>query len=363
MKLSLFLYPVLAFALVALLMPLARKGAKALGFVDEPGGRKRHEGAVPPVGGLVIFPVFMLFGLIGVTLPQLWFYLALGVLLIMGALDDRVCVPPFVKFTIQWIAALIIIMPGCATVHHMGDLLGFGPINWGQAGGIIFSAVAAVLLINAINLMDGLDGLAGGEGFVALFWMAVCCLLSGHASEAFLPLLLMGALAGFLLHNMRHPWCRRARVFLGDSGSLSLGLSLGWFAMRLSQGGAPAIKPVTVAWFLALPIYDTCGQFVRRISQGRHPFDADHNHFHHHLINAGMPAGRATFVIVMLSFILGLIGIAGAWLNLPDYVMAYSWTALLLMHVYMSLRPHRFRRLVMRLRGKMTAAPEGRAAS
>lgn len=345
-----FTYPIAAFLAVAALIPAARKLACAKGFVDRPGGRKKHEDEVPPVGGLVIFPVFMIVAaLAGMDAQTMWFFAALALLLAVGALDDRHQLPPRVKFAAQIIAALLIVIPGGATVATLGNLFGTGP-TWLGWGGTIFAAVAAVLLINAVNLMDGIDGLAGGIGFFILFWLAAA------SGDVHAPIL-MGGLGGFLLYNMRRPGRAKASIFLGDAGSLALGLSLAWFSIHLSQGVGATIRPASVAWLLALPIYDTCGQFARRVRQGRHPFDPDHDHFHHHFLYAGFTPGQAAAIILSISFVFGMIGVCGAAAGVPDYVLGYVWFAGLLAHIYMSMRPHRFRRLLLRLRGR-TDAPQ-----
>lgn len=341
----------IAFVVVALVMPLASRFALRLGLVDQPGGRKRHEGAVPLVGGLVVFPVFMVVaGFAGVDWTvYVPFFLGLMLLLVVGALDDKSSVPAKTKFAVQFFAAILVVIPGQAQVVVLGDLFGFGRFGLNFLS-VPFSVVATVLLINAVNLMDGLDGLAGGKGFIILLWLAVVCLMQG-AFEAVLPVVaLMGALGGFLLYNMRHPLRAKADVFLGDSGSLALGLSLAWFSIWMAKGEQPLVEPISVAWLLALPIFDTCGQFARRVSQGRHPFDADHDHFHHHFIYAGFPVGQATFIMLGITFVFGLIGVGGRWLGLPEPALTYPWVILLFVHIYMSMRPHRFRRLVARLR-------------
>jgi UDP-GlcNAc:undecaprenyl-phosphate/decaprenyl-phosphate GlcNAc-1-phosphate transferase len=158
---------------------------------------------------------------------------------------------------------------------------------------------------------------------------------------------MMGALAAFLVYNMRNPLRRKANIFLGDAGSMALGLSLAWFGMRLGWGTDPVVDPISVAWILALPIMDTCAQFARRVSQGRHPFSADRNHFHHHFVNAGVPIGQATAIMTALGFFLGLIGVGGMLLGVPEYILAYAWIALLFLHMYMNMRPARLRRLIM----------------
>ena len=231
--------------LVMGLMPLARMAAVRLGFVDEPGGRKRHEMAVPPIGGLVLFPVFIAVSLFVVDWDiYKWFYCALALLLIIGGLDDRFEVPARYKFITQFIAAFLIVVPGRALVLNLGDLAGFGDM-WLGWGAIPFSVIAAVLLINAINLMDGLDGLSGGIGFITVGWLALACLLAGNVSLLPALLIFLGAVAGFLAFNLRHPWRKQASVFIGDAGSLALGLTLAWFAfaLRLSQDPQKIVTP------------------------------------------------------------------------------------------------------------------------
>jgi len=348
---SLFLF-IFAFAAVALLMPPSCQLAVQRGFVDKPGGRKKHQDPVPPIGGLVIFPVFIIIAAAKGGIywgAYAYFFAALALLLIVGALDDKRGVPPWIKFGVQWVAAILIVVPGGAQINTMGNIFGFGEFGLGFMT-IPFSVIATVLLINAVNLMDGLDGLAGGKGFIIMLWLAIACIIA-PAMLALPPVaILMGALGGFLLYNMRHPLRQKASVFLGDSGSMAIGLSIAWFTIKLASGFEPIIQPMSVAWLLALPIYDTCGQFARRVSQGRHPFDADHDHFHHHFIYAGFPVGQATAIILGISFLTGLIGVGVIEAGFPQAALTYPWIALLLVHIYMSMRPHRFRRLVAKLR-------------
>jgi UDP-GlcNAc:undecaprenyl-phosphate GlcNAc-1-phosphate transferase len=344
--------PLIAFIAVMILMPVMIDIANNKGFVDVPGGRKKHGDAVPPIGGLVIFPIFALVSyLAGVDLSEWgYFYAALGLLVAIGAVDDRKPVNANLKFAAQFLAAGLIVIGGGAQVTTMGNILGLGDLNMGFMT-IPFSVIAVVLLVNAINLLDGLDGLAGGVGFVAAGFLALACLIGGSIPDAAGCGLLMACLAGFLFYNMRSPWRSQAAVFLGDAGSLSLGLTISWLAIKASAiDHPPAILPMTIAWILALPIYDICGQFARRISQGRHPFDADHNHFHHHFINAGLPVGQATMVILFLVILTSLVGVAGMYWQLPQSYLSWPWIMGLFGHMYLSMRPHRYRRIIARMR-------------
>ncbi|MCA9809377.1 MAG: hypothetical protein KC473_03495 [Candidatus Dadabacteria bacterium] len=349
-----FMYFIVAFLIVAAIIPILRRLAFTTGFVDMPEGRKRHDNAVPPVGGLAIFPVFMALLYYSGMLPvSPWVYVGLTVLLVVGVLDDVRALPASFKFIVQIVVAFLIVVPGGIRVNDLGDLLGFGPI-WLSWVSIPFTIIAVVLVVNAINLIDGLDGLAGGFGFIITFWLAVCCYLSGQLDRFIAVLILAGALLGFLVYNMRHPFRQRATAFLGNSGSQCLGLVLAWLLIEFSQmgrGGA-VIQPITVAWLLALPIYDTCGQFARRVSLGRHPFDPDRHHFHHHFLYAGLTDAQATTAILLVVFVTGLIGVGGMLLGVPEGVLTYLWIVFLLLHIYMSMRPLRYLEILLPLNGK-----------
>lgn len=347
MTVSLITGFVLAYVAVLIFIPPLRTLALRIGFVDEPGGRKDHADAVPPIGGLVIFSVYMIATLVSapdfsLALSSFWpLFVALAVLLVVGAVDDYAHMNPWVKFTAQFAAAFLIVLPGGAQLTHLGNLFGFGNFNLGFMT-IPFSVIATVLLINAINLMDGLDGLAAGKSFVVFLWLAIAAVVAGQWG-ALLPLLpLMGALAAFLFYNMRHPLRGHASVFLGDAGSMALGLIIAWFAIGLAQDPDPVLVPISAAWILALPIMDTCAQFYRRARAGRHPFSPDRGHFHHHFVHAGVPVGRSTTMILLLAFALGAIGYVGIWIGVPPWILTITWIGLLFSHMALSFKPERY---------------------
>jgi UDP-GlcNAc:undecaprenyl-phosphate GlcNAc-1-phosphate transferase len=250
-----------------------------------------------------------------------------------------------VKFLVQILASVIIVVPGHAQVLDLGDLFGTGTI-WLGWFSIPFSIIAAVLLINAINLMDGLDGLAGGMGVIVMGSMALCALFEGGPGMAGELFTLCAAMAGFLFYNMRAPWRARASVFLGDAGSLALGLAFSWYAIRLAGHPQPEVHPTSVAWILGLPIMDTCGQFARRVREGRHPFSADQDHFHHHFVRIGLTPGQATASVLTVILAYSLIGVFGIAAGIPSYYLMYAWAAILLVHIWLSMHPDIFRRLI-----------------
>lgn len=345
-----WLLALLSFVIVLAVIPGARALALKYEFVDAPGGRKQHDDPVPPIGGLVIFPVFMLLSIAaGVDVQSYWpLYLGLAILLFTGAVDDLEHINAWAKFFVQIAVAALVVIAGQARLYALGDLFGFGNIGLGWMS-IPFSMAAVVLLINAVNLMDGLDGLAAGKGFVVLFWLVLACFLAGEPAAAAVMMVLLGALAGFLFYNMRHPLRGKACIFLGDAGSLCLGLVLAWFCIGLAQEPDPILVPISVAWILALPIIDACGQFFRRVREGRHPFSPDRGHFHHHFIHAGIPVGRATPMILGVGVVLGAVGVLGITLGVPQPVLTVLWIALLFSHMALSQKPESYTRCIDRL--------------
>ena len=353
-----FLASVFAFLFVVAIAHPARKLAIAVDLVDKPGGRKNHEKPVPPIGGLLIFPVFMIVGLMsGVALKEYWpLYIALIILLTTGALDDRFALHAWVKFMAHFAAAGLIVFFGNCQVAYLGNMFGFGTV-WTGFMSYPFSIIAVVLLINAVNLMDGLDGLAGGKSCVMFVRMLVAALIAGYTKEAMVLSILIGAICGFLVFNMRNPWRRKANMFLGDSGSMCLGLMIAWFAIHLARGEHYPLEPIVVAWIIGLPIFDACAQFNRRVSEGRDPFSPDRGHFHHHLIDAGFTVGQATVFVMLVVLTMGVIGFGGYWLGVPQVILTILWVAALLSHMALSFRPDRYVKLLSQLRNKYHHQP------
>lgn len=346
-------FPLLALVLTATFIPLVRKLALSTGFVDEPGGRKHHAEPIPPIGGLVIFCVFMLVSTF--IYPDLGYmpacYGALALILITGIIDDARGVPALLKFIIHFTAAWLVVVPGGMQIETLGNILGFGELHFGHWAGILFSIACVVYIINAINMMDGLDGLAGGKCFVILLWLMAACGIYNWW-EAFSGIaVLAGSIAGFLIYNMRHPFRDRAAVFLGDAGSMALGLMIAWFCIGLSQGDHPVMAPVSVAWIIALPIIDAFGLLVARLREGKHPFEPDRRHFHHHFLNAGFNVRQSTFLILLWGIALGAFGYLGLMAGIPEAVLGWLWIALWIGHTIMVMKPDPFIALLTKLRG------------
>ncbi len=345
---------VVALGAVSALIPRACHFALRSRFVDRPGGRKEHERFVPPIGGVGVFPVVIVLGLFsGLNPIDHWPLLtALVLLLGTGLVDDLREVNANLKFFIQALAAFLIVVPGGAQIETLGNLIGLGPLDLGWFA-IPFTWFCMVLLINAFNMIDGLDGLAGGKALIVTFWLAMACLSGGFIEPLSLLFVLAGGLAGFLVYNMRHPWRRRASVFLGDSGSMALGLLLGWFCVGLAQAPDPVLLPMSVAWVVALPVIDAFGLFTGRILRKQHPFSADRRHFHHHFIAAGFSPGQATAFILGIGFIYGLIGYGCLLTGIPETIQFVLWACVLAGHTAVSFRPALFIQVLAKLKERL----------
>lgn len=323
------------------LLALARKLSLRIGFVDKPGGRKKHDGGVPPIGGLIILPVFAalswLAGLHDIVPPSL--IIALFVILGMGALDDAFGLPAGIRFFIQLAVSIFVVTVGGAQLHTMGNLLGLGEIFPGWFA-IPFTVVCFMVLMNALNMMDGLDGLSGGYCAVIFTLLIFACARADLWNYVMALSFVLAPILAFLVFNMRSPWRKKASLFIGDSGALALALLLGWFCITLSQGENPALAPVSIIWLLAVPVIDLFALFFIRIRRGQHPFEGDRNHMHHRIMDRGVSPEKATPLMLGIAAFLGLIGLFGFWLDLPEAALFGLWVFLLLAYAFRGLKKY-----------------------
>lgn len=332
-------FQLLAFLLTVFFIRYLSKPARHIGLVDVPGGRKRHEGDVPLTGGVAMVSAFSLtaMGMGIIDFSHYSFIAGMWLLVVVGVLDDLHDITARTKFIAQIIAAVFMVSWGGLYVSQLGDLLGFGVVHL-HGWSIPFTVVCVLGVVNAVNMTDGMDGLAGGIGFIALLWFGVAAAMLKLDTQTSLSLLLLSALAGFLLFNIRHPWRTQASVFMGDAGSMMAGLVLAWFAVDLTQGEGHSLPPITAVWILALPLLDMGGVMVRRIAKGQSPFAADRKHLHHILLLAGYSGTRVVTILLVLSALMGGVGIAAWQLGVPDYAMFYAFLMLLAVYYYLMTR-------------------------
>jgi UDP-GlcNAc:undecaprenyl-phosphate GlcNAc-1-phosphate transferase len=300
-----------AFTTGAVATAILMQAASGLGLIDVPGGRKEHSRPVPLVGGLAIFVGLLAAAFaVGLASSAAYFLLTLSIIIAVGLWDDVREISPRLKFVIQIVAAALMIWGAQVELRSVGDLLGWRPIGLSLLA-VPLTVFAVVGVVNAVNMMDGLDGLAGSVAFVAFAWYALVAAQSGLDAPFKTALIFCGAIAGFLLFNLRFPWQKQARVFLGDAGSLMIGFALGWFAIDLTQGEGRTFPPIAALWVLLLPLADCVSLMTRRVGAKKSPFVADRRHIHHYLLARGLSHGTTLAVLIGLSVVFGSIGYLG----------------------------------------------------
>lgn len=336
---------------ILVLRPLATKG----GLLDHPGGRKRHEGSTPLVGGIAILIALWISSAMFVRGSDAYtaLYAGLTLLAVVGLFDDLRGVSPLSKLAFQFAAAILMTSWGEVYLHSLGDLLDKRDVilyNWG----IPLTLLAVLSVVNAMNMMDGMDGLAGGLALIVLGWFAWLSYDIGNLLAQRICLLLCGGIIGFLLFNLPSP-VRRGLVFLGDAGSLLLGYAISWFAVQLSQpqyNGGGYVPPVVMLWVVGLILIDLLAVVVRRAIKGRNPLSADRTHLHHLLLRIGFNSRQAVWVLLASNFVFGLIGV-GAWkLGVPESLLFVAFLALTCLHLLMMRRAWVLIRWAHRLRGR-----------
>jgi UDP-GlcNAc:undecaprenyl-phosphate GlcNAc-1-phosphate transferase len=353
------LLPIALVAVVAatILIRLLRPYARALGVVDIPGGRKAHTRVTPAVGGIAILlgaVVSLVWADLTSTIRIDWANLApLGLAIFMmaalGLLDDIRGVAALPKLFVQVAAGGVGIIWAGLQLSHLGawpsgELIALGvlaiPLTW----------LGIVGFINALNMMDGIDGLAGGCVVVMLSWIGVSAGLAGERDLVVITAVFSAATAGFLFFNLRTPLRPRASVFLGDCGSLSLGLLIAWLAIEVVQSPTRAVSALGIAWVLVLPVFDTVSLIIRRLLKGQNPLRADRNHLHHLLERAGFSVAQSTLILVGLSLTFGAIGVLGSVAGVPDIVLAGGLIVVLSLHYFFVRYAWRSTRALKRLR-------------
>lgn len=329
---SAWVAPAAAFALAAGLVPLLLPLARRLGLVDHPGGRKVHDGAVPVVGGVAIALAMIVVTLlmpIPVHVPTLVFLGSSALLVLLGQWDDVRDLSWKWRVGAQAAVALAMVFIAGVQVQNMHDVLGFQDVSIGLFA-VPFTVFVVVGVINAVNMCDGVDGLAGTLTLVSLVLFFCFALYAGDLVMAQRLLVVCGAIAGFLLWNLRLPWQPRARVFLGNGGSMLLGFVIAWVAVRATHNPVHPVSPVLGPWTIALPLIDCITLIYRRLRSGRSPFSADRHHMHHLLLDAGFRPGQVVALMAGVSLALGIGAALAVKLGVYRPTMVLAFLVLLL---------------------------------
>ncbi len=295
--------------------------ARRLGWVDRPCGRKQHGQATATMGGIVIFLVVFCGAAVSLSLDNLvgqrmraeavYVYGLLGCagcMLLLGVVDDRHGVRPKVKLLVQSIVAMAAVLLGFRV--EAVTLPGFESLVLPGVVGGLLSLIWILGITNAINLTDGLDGLAAGICLLASAVNAVVAIWLGNHYMTVMMVLLAGALIGFLRWNF-HP----ARVFLGDTGSLALGMFLALASLKSAQKAHTVLLILVPLFALGYPIFDTLLAVARRMVRGQPLFASDRDHIHHRLLDRGSSPSGAAVRIYAASILVSLLCAVAATAN------------------------------------------------
>lgn len=316
-------------------------------LMDEVGERKIHHGAVPRLGGIAFLPSILLsvllvmgFNLLhsGVVMPtmsistvvcQMFLLCSLLLLYLVGMADDLIGVRYRAKFIFQIICGSLLVISGL----WIGDLYGFmGIEEWPRWIGYIFTVLVVIYVTNAINLIDGIDGLASGLSIIAFIFYSYVLFVAGRYIDALICAGAIGALLPFLYFNMFGKAENKTKIFMGDTGSLTIGLLLSY--MLITVATLPPVETDGHVYILVLalapvmvPCLDVVRVFLHRIRKGRNPFLPDKCHIHHKLLALGFVQWRALIIILLTDATFIIVNLLlstrvnSTWIVLGDVVV------------------------------------------
>lgn len=313
--------------------------AKKKGLVDIPNSRKLQKTPIPVMGGVVVFfgvamgllAGYTVGGFLGVEFRTLMMPIlaAMVIMLYIGAMDDIIGLSPKVRFLVEVLTILGLIYASGSCVDSLHGMWGIYGFSWWIA--VPITVLAAVGIINSINMIDGINGLC------STLCMTVCALYglvfvrAADIASAILAFSTASALVPFILHNV---FGLRSRMYIGDAGTLMMGLLVAWFTICVLRGDSPIPYYATaegvnmIAFTLAVlcvPVFDTLRVMLMRIMRKRSPFLSDRTHLHHIFVSVGMSHLFTTLCELLISMLVilgwGLSAIFRASLDWQLYIV------------------------------------------
>lgn len=299
-----------SFGLMFALVPLCRKLAMKIGFVDRPNNRKIHRSPIPLMGGAAIYaatiaPLFLFVGISHLSLA----IAAGGIVLVAVGLTDDYAKSQGRDFAV---APRVVAYLGVAVLPLLFGIRIDGITKLGE-GSMIFlpewmswagTVVWVFALINMINFIDGVDGLASGISTLSSFTLFVTAMIKGQPDTALLAVILGGACIGFLAFNF-HP----ARIFMGDAGATFIGYSLAVIAVDGAFKSATVLTMIVPLLALGVPIMDTVIVMLRRLATGKGLHQADKLHSHHVLMRWGLNQIQTVSFLYLIAAVFCLLSI------------------------------------------------------
>lgn len=289
--------------LVHFSIPIIVSVSKAKHLYDEPNERKVHKTKIPNLGGVALFigiSIATLLGLHNYSFPDLSYIMAsMIIVLFVGIKDDIMTISVKEKLLAQLICALILIIPGDIRVSNLHGIFGIYEINY--LSSVVISILGIVAIINSINLVDGIDGLAAGIGILITCTLGVNFILTDNLQYAFLCFAIAGSLTSFFIYNV---FGRKNKIFMGDTGSLLMGLLLAVIFIKYNEfcitenEFVNSFSPILSLAIFSVPVFDMIRVFFIRVIQKKSPFSPDNNHIHHKLLLLGYSHIKSTFIII-----------------------------------------------------------------
>lgn len=343
----------LSVVLTSAFLPGILKVSHKKRLYDEADERKVHAGNIPRLGGLSFLPVVLFACLlcIGIYLlsgfdlsigfrkvmSQIAFFVCGSLLLyLIGVRDDLVGLRYRTKFYVQFLVASFLPLSGL-WLKNLNGLFGIYEIApW---LGIPFTILLVVLIINAMNFIDGVDGLAAGISVVSLIILSTLFVVSQMWGYALISVTTIGVLLPFIYYNVYGKAEQRKKLFMGDTGSLTLGYLLAYLCLSLSTNisiVAPHLSraPLYMVAFstLFIPMFDVVRVMIVRIAHHQSPFLPDRNHIHHVLLAKGFSTRQTAGTIILITYLYGIFNIfclsKGFDINLIFLANLLSWIAL-----------------------------------
>jgi len=292
-----------------------------LGLVDKPSERKLHAGHIPLIGGISIFIAVLMASLLWLpnTLELRMYLIASAMMVFIGALDDKFDLKVRIRIIGQLIVASLMIYGVGGYISNLGNLFSFGDVTLGPLG-IIFTYVGIIVVINAFNMVDGIDGLIGSLSINTFMSVAILFIMSGQTDYISYPLILATATIPYLIFNLGLSK-KLNKIFMGDAGSMFIGLSVVWLLTMGTQNGNASFRPVTALWICAVPLMDMLAIVVRRYRNGKSPFKPDRDHLHHILQRVGFNTQQVLIIISIGAVAMSTVGLVGEYFEVPDVIM------------------------------------------
>ena len=324
-----------AFLLTFRVIPPIISVARKKKLYDEPNQRKSHIESIPRLGGISIF-AGLLFSIILWTpfsyLGDLQYILsAFIIIFLIGAKDDIAPVSPVKKFGAELLAAFILVFQANVRITEFYGIFGFHEIPFAWSVG--FSIFVIVAIINAFNLIDGVNGLAGTIALLASIIFGYWFFKVDRIELAIVAFSMVGSLIGFLYYNYTP-----AKIFMGDTGSLLLGLVTAVLAIKFFEINKEQVNsllyiesgPIFAISVLIIPIFDTVRVMLIRIFKGKSPFSPDKNHIHHLLLKLGLSHMKVTLTLIITNIIFIYITFSLRMLNINYLLFLIIGLALIL---------------------------------